>query len=191
MINYKKLSLSALCAIFMLSGCYELTYKGNPIDIKAPAIYQKNTNFSSLYLSQKILKLSKNEFVAYEQAQTNNEYEFEPSIHRIIHIVFETNSLIPVYAKNHLYAYQLVMPNHKLLNLIAYQFDTQELTFLYGMSNKEFKKILFKLDNSYNYKLHNNVMQINNNHHFITKWNDWNVHFVPLVVPLSRLMSPF
>jgi len=144
-----------------------------------------------MYLNQKILRLSPNEFAIYEQAKTNNEYEFEPSLYRIIKIVFEAKSFIPIYAKNHIYAYQLVMPNHKLLNLIAYQFDTQEVTFIYGMSNKEFKKMLINLDNNYKYQLHNNIMKVNNKHHFITKWNDWNVHFVPLVVPLARLMSPF
>jgi hypothetical protein len=191
MIDFKKLSLSIIFAIWILTGCSDIVYNGNPIDIQAPTVYQKNTNFASLFLTQKVIQLSKNEFAVYEKAQTNNEYEFEPSIYRIIQIVFETKSFIPVYSKNHIYAYQLVMPNHKLLNLIAYQFDTQELTFIYGMSNKEFKKMLLKIDDSYQYKLYTNIIQVDKTHKFITKWNDWKVHFVPLVVPLARLMSPF
>jgi len=163
-----------------------------PIILKAQTLTTKNTNFVSLYLKQQLLQISNKETIVYEQAITNLEYEFEPTLHRIISVIFDTSTLIPIYNNNNLYVYQIILPNHKIINIIIHYFGTQELYLLYGMSNKTLYNILHNLDTNIHLPtLLPTIKLPTNNKAFITKWNDWNVHFVPLVVPLARLMMPF
>ena len=192
-------------SLIILSGCSvntsNINYKNNiiqievsqtPISLKAQTVIKQTKNFVSLYLTQQILRLSNTETIVYEKVRTNLEYEFEPTIYRILTILFEHTSFLPIYHQNHLYAYQLILPNKTIINLIAHQSDSQELNLLYGMSNKKLSSIIHSLDNNaYIPKLLPTTKLPSNKKAFITKWNDWTVHFVPLVVPLARLMTPF
>jgi hypothetical protein len=126
----------------------------------------------------------------YEDARTDMLYEFEPGIMRSIKIIFEAKGMIKVYAKSNLYAYQLILKDGKILNIVAQQADTQQLRFVYGLSTAQLNKILKQLDPDARGAYYKQVIRLQDEGHAIlSKWDVQKVHFVPLVVPLARMMG--
>ena len=188
-------------ATLMISGCgvSNLSYDNKQLTLQIEKEYlqldgtllsERRDNFSSLFLSQKILRLNEGNLVVYEDARTDLLYEFEPSITRSIQIIFEAKGMIKVYAKNNLYAYQLILKDGKILNIIVQQDDTQQLKFVYGLSTTQLNKMLKQLDPDAGGAYYKQVIRLQDERHAIlTKWNVQKVHFVPLVVPLARMMG--
>jgi hypothetical protein len=111
---------------------------------------------------------------------------------RTIDVVMETRKKIPLYIKANLHAYQIILPDGRILNLIAQQDDSQQLKLLYGMSTRQMDHILEKLAPSGRKTYYRDVITLSDPEHAIlTKWDDMKVHFYPLVVPLPRLMMGF
>ncbi|MCK5535708.1 MAG: hypothetical protein KAI79_02720 [Bacteroidales bacterium] len=186
----------------MINGCgtsSNLTYNNKHLTIQVEKEYlqfdgtllnEHIDNFSSLYLSQKILRLDEGNLIVYEDARTDLQYEFEPPIMHSIKIIFEAKSVFMVYGKGHLYAYQLVLKDGQLLNIVAQQGDTQQLKFFYGMSTSQLNKILKRLDPNAKRAYYKKVIQLQDERNAIlSKWDVQKVHFVPLVVPLAKMMG--
>jgi hypothetical protein len=162
----------------------------NIFKIKGTQVEQKRDSFASLYLIQNIIRSDDGEIIVFEDARTDLDYEFEPMISRSIKIIFEANKIITVYGKGHLYAYQLLLSNGKLLNIIAYQSNTQDLRFIYGMSTEKLNTILRRLDPNAVPAYYKSVITLKDIHNSIlSRWDVKKVHFVPLVVPLPRFMG--
>jgi len=205
MFDMTKRYILSILFLLIVSGCvYTPSIMGynhqnvymkvdkNQLILTSKQLHHKLTNFVSLGLHQYILQLKNKELVAYENAYTDIAYEFEPSIHRIVKVVFDAKSLILVYGEGHLYAYQLVLQNNSILNLIAYQGDTQHLQFIYGMSTKTLNYMIHTLNPNAPIAKYNNVIRIKTSKNpYISRWNDMKVHFTPLVVPIARFMGPF
>ena len=193
-----KILLSAIL-VFGMSGCgmSHLSYDSNQLIVQVEKEYlqmdgtllsEHRDNFSSLFLSQKVLRLNEGNLVVYEYARTDLAYEFDLPITRSIQIIFEAKSVIMVYAKSHLYAYQLILKDGKILNVIAQQGDTQQLKFVYGLTTAQLNKMLKQLDTDAVGAHYKQVIRLQDEHHAIlSKWNVRKVHFVPLVVPLARM----
>jgi hypothetical protein len=189
--------------LFLLSGCGGFSHVGyyqnrfvlqagqNQLALDGQLLRERRDNFTSLFLKQDIIRLKEGGVVVYEDVRTDLDYEFEPMITRIVKIVFEANRIIPVYGGNHLFAYQILFSNGKMLNVIAQQSTTQHLKLLYGMSTPELNKILKALDPSARGAYYSKqVIQLTDPEHAImSKWDVKKIHFVPLVVPLSRFMG--
>ena len=190
----------ATIVILMISGCgmSNLSYDNKQLTVQVEKEYlqmdgallnKHRDNFSSLFLSQKVLRLNEGNLVVYEDARTDLSYEFEPPITRSIKIIFEAKSVIMVYGKSHLYAYQLILKDGRILNIVAQQGDTQQLKFLYGLSTSQLNKMLKYLDPDTEGAYYKQVIKLQDEGHAIlSKWNVQKVHFVPLVVPLARMM---
>ncbi len=186
--------------ILMLSGCgmSKLNYNNKKLTLQVDKsslhtegtfLKQYKDSFGSLYLTQKVLRLNEGNLVVYEEARTDFDYEFEPQITRSIKIIFEAKKIIMVYGRSHLYAYQLILKDNSILNVVAQQSDTQELKFVYGMSTLQLNQMLEQLDPNTNKAYYTQVIRLQNMHHAIlSKWDTQKVHFVPLVVPLARMM---
>lgn len=142
-------------------------------------------NFSTLFIDQKILQLPQGDIIVYEHARTDLQYEFEPTIHRIIKYVFETNKMVPVYMGSQLAAYQIALPNGQWLNLLAQRSDTQELYFIYGMSTSKFNKMIRGIDENAPSAFYKNVIKLNKQQAVQSRWTMKKVHFIPLVVPYT------
>jgi len=183
----------------MISGCgmSNLSYGNKQLTVQVEKEYlqlagtllnERRDNFSSLFLQQKVLHLNEGNLVVYEDARTDLSYEFEPPITRSIQIIFEAKSVIMVYAKSHLYAYQLILKDGKVLNVVAQQGDTQQLKFVYGLTTAQLNKMLKQLDTDAVGAHYKQVIRLQDEHHAIlSKWDVQKVHFVPLVVPLARM----
>jgi hypothetical protein len=199
-----KLYFAGVCCALLINGCG--TYSGigwhngslyfqldkKVTQLKGMPVAQKRTNFKSLFLNQTVLQTKRGSLLVYEDAETDLEYEFEPTMMRIINVIFETRKKILLYARGNLQAYQVILPNGQLLNLIAQQSTTQELKLLYGMSTPELNRILKELDPAAPTARYSKVVTFSDPKDAImTKWDDMKVHFYPLVVPLPRLMMGF
>ncbi|TET87208.1 MAG: hypothetical protein E3J96_05930 [Sulfurovum sp.] len=193
--------LLATTATLMISGCgmSNLSYDNKQLTLQIEKEYlqldgtllkQRRDNFSSLYLTQKVLRLDEGNLVVYEDARTDMLYEFEPTTMRSIKIIFEAKNVIKVYAKSHLYAYQLILKDGRLLNMIAQQDDSQRLRFVYGLSTVQLNKMLTQLEPDAKAAYYKQVIRLQDERHAIlSKWDVQKVHFVPLVVPLPRLIG--
>ena len=191
----------ATIVTLMISGCgmSNLSYNNKQLTVQVEKAYlqmdgallsERRDNFSSLFLLQKVLRLNEGNLVVYEDARTDSLYEFEPPITQSIKIIFEAKSVIMVYGKSHLYAYQLILKDGKILNVIAQQGDTQQLTFVYGLSTAQLNKMLKQLDPDAKGAHYRQVIRLQDEGHAIlSKWDVQKVHFVPLVVPLARMMG--
>ena len=187
--------------ILMISGCgmSHLSYDNRQLTVQVEKeslqidgilLNEHRNNFSSLFLSQKILRLNENNLVVYEDARTDLDYEFEPAITQSIKVIFEAKNIIMVYSKNHLYAYQVLLKDERLLNVVAQQSDTQELKFVYGLSTAQLNKMLKQLDPNAKSAYYKQVVRLQDEHHAIlSKWDIQKIHFVPLVVPLARMLG--
>ena len=195
-------TLLTITVTLMISGCgipSNLTYNNKQLTIQVEKEYlqldgtlvnERRDNFNSLFLSQKVLRLKEGNLVVYEDARTDLDYEFEPPIMHSIKIIFEAKSVIMVYGKGHLYAYQLILKDGRLLNIIAQQGDTQQLKFVYGMSTSQLNKMLKQLDPDARGAYYKQVIQLHDERNAIlSKWDVQKVHFVPLVVPLAKMMG--
>jgi len=186
-----------LTAVFFLSGCgvsgidhsqnrLSLQVEQNQVLLDADLLQKKRANFSTLFLSQKILRLKEGNIVVFEEARTDDLYEFSPPAMTSISVLFETSSIIRVYARNDLYAYQLALPNHQILNVIAQQDESQRLKFVYGMSNRQFNTMLKQLDPNAPIVPYKDVIRISSvKHAIISRWDIRKIQFYPLVIPLS------
>jgi len=186
----------------MISGCggsSNLTYNNKQLTIQVEKEYfqldatllnERRDNFSSLFLSQRVLRFDEGNLVVYEDARTDLQYEFEPPIMHSIKIIFEAKSVIMVYGKGHLYAYQLILKDGRFLNIIAQQSDTQQLKFVYGLSTAQLNKILKQLDPNARGAYYTQVIRSQDERDAIlSKWDVQKIHFVPLVVPLAKMMG--
>ncbi len=188
-------------AVLIVSGCSisNLNYDNKHLTLQVDKKYlqlhgtllkQHRDSFRSLYLTQKVLRLDEGDLVVYEDARTDMLYEFEPTTMRSIKVIFEAKSVIRVYAKSHLYAYQLILKDGRLLNIVAQQDDSQRLRFVYGLSTVQLNKMLKQLDLDARGAYYKQVIGIKDTHHAIlSKWNVQKVHFEPLVVPLARMQG--
>jgi len=192
---HKKVLLFA--AIFLFSACStsQVDFHDDKIMIQSGSntsyydgqlIAKYNENFSTLFIDRKILQVPQGNLIVYEHARTDLQYEFEPSLQRIIWIVFDARQIIPVYIGSQLSAYQIALPNGQWLNILAQQSDTQELYFIYGMSTNQFNTMLQKIDPNAPFAPYKHVLKLHKKQEAIqSRWTMQKVHFVPLVVPFQ------
>ena len=199
-----KIALWSIGTLFFLSGCGGISYIGydrdtlmlqmdqNQLILHGRVVAQKRDNFSSLFLTQEVIQLENGTRLVYEKARTDMSYEFEPMITRTVKIVFEAVRIATVYNKNHLFVYQVLLTDGKVVNVIAQQDNTQELKLLYGMRSTEVSRMLKQLDPDAPklYNRHSSGLPAGKEA-ILTKWDTQKVHFVPLVIPLARFMGPF
>jgi len=192
---YKKVFCFAVIVFLNACSTSQVDFQNDRIMIQSgntPSFYdgqliaKHNKNFSTLFIDQKILKLPQGNLIVYEHARTDLQYEFGPSMHRIIQVVFDAWQLIPVYIGSQLSAYQIALPHGQWLNILAQQSDTQELYFIYGMNTAQFNTMIRKIDTNAPSAPNRHVIQFKTGQQAIqSRWTMRKVDFVPLVVPFQ------
>lgn len=194
--------LMTLVILFSLLGCRRssIAYLPQSVVIKldesqstlhTTLLHQKLENYNNLYVTQRILRLNDNSLVVYEEAVTDELFEFENTTAWLVSEIFDAKKIYKLYSNKHLYAFQLLLPNDQILNLIAQQDDSQELKLIYGMNTEKFMQILKELDNNTKDTYYQDVMTIENTSNAIqSKWSIIKVHFTPLITPLRHLGGP-
>ena len=193
---FKKVSL-AITAVIVLNACtssgieYQpnsltLEVEENQVLLDAIQIQNKRAYFKTLVIEQKILKLKEGNLLVYEDANTDMSYEFSPATTHIIRSVFDTRSILKVYAKSNMYAFQVTLSNGQKLNILAQQDESQRLRFVYGMSTKQFNSMLKQLDHTARLAPYTNVLTLHDTKQAIlSHWTTMKVDFLPLVKPVS------
>jgi len=191
--------LSTGIALLLLTACgptSKLNYNNGQLSIQlsdqnlqlqGTQLKQKRENFSILFLRQSLLRLDDGSMVMYEDAKTDLQYQFDPGTTTSISVIFEAKSMVRVYTNGFLYAYQIVLPDNRILNLIASQSYDQELQMVYGMSTKKMDSMLQKLDPNAQPAHYKNVIDLSQESKpLISRWTTTKINFYPLVIPLRR-----
>jgi len=189
--------LSTFSTLLLLTGCgpnSKLTYKNEQLSIQrsdqnlqlhGKQLKQNRENFSTLFLTQSLLRLNDGSLVMYEEAKTDIQYQFDPPTTRLISVVFDAKSVYRVYANAFLYAYQLILHNDRVLNVLVSQGYDQKIQMVYGMSTKKLDSILRRLDDNAQPAYYKNVIELNRESNpIISHWTTRKVHLYPLVIPL-------
>ena len=197
-----KLSVLAI-TLLLLKSCgtpsilqYDKSYLNLKIEqkrIQVPSKQLKSNreNFHTLFLEQNLLQLNDGSLVMFEEAQTDMQYMFDPTTTRTISVIFDARKVVKVFEKNFIYAYQLILKDHRVLNIIVSQGYDQELQMVYGMSTKQFMKSLNRLDAGITTLPYPNAIELKNEPDpLLSRWTTWKVSFYPLVVPVPRF-GPF
>lgn len=197
---YKNIKLLALLTfIFMISACsrpsvlqydksnLNLQLEDKRIQVPSTQIQLKIVNFGSLFLEQKLLRLDDGSLVMYEEAETDMQYMFQPTTKRIISVVFDAIKVINIYEKDYISAYQLVLKDRRILNIIVAQVFDQELQMVYGMSSKQYINTLNRLGADINGLPYSTTIELKNEPEpLLSKWTMSKVMFEPLVIPMLR-----
>ena len=158
------------------------------IQVPSTQIKSNRENFSILFLEQKLLRLDDGSLVMFEEAETDMQYQFDPTTTTTISVVFDAINVVKVYEKDFIFAYQLVLKDHRVLNIIVSQGYTQELQMVYGMSTKQFVKTLNKLNTNINSVPYQNAIELKNEPDpLMSRWTTWKVNFYPLIIPVRRI----
>lgn len=185
--------------ILIITGCatsnlsYEneklnLSINDASLQIHGTKLEKKNENFSTLFLTQNLLRLDDGSLVVYEEAETDMQYRFDPTTARSIDIIFDAKRVIKVHYNTFIYAFQVVLKDNRILNVLVAQGYDQELQMVYGMSTKKLNEMLIKIDQNTPSAYYNNVINLANEPTpFMSKWSIPKVHLAPLVVPLQRI----
>lgn len=191
--------LVSIVLILQISGCAtsNISYKNEQISLQINnahlqihgiQVQQHRENFSTLFLTQNLLRLDDGSIVMYEEARTDMQYQFDLPTTRSIGIIFDAKRVVKVYYNTLIYAFQVVLKDNRILNVIATQGYDQKLQMVYGMSTEKLNSMLKSLDPDAQPISYKNVINLSNESTpFISRWTTWKVHFVPLVVPLRRM----
>lgn len=183
----------------LITGCAtsNLSYKNEQVNIRIDKtslnmrgmpLEKKNENFSTLFLKQNLLRLDDGSLVVFEEADTDLQYRFEPTTPRSIKVIFNAKRVIKVHYNTFIYAFQVVLKNNKVLNVLAAQGFDQELQMVYGMSTERLNDMLRKLGQDAKPAYYKNVIDLRHERSpYLSQWDVQKVHIVPLVVPIGRL----
>ena len=154
------------------------------LQIHGTALEQRAKSFNALSLTQNLLRLDDDSIVAYEEVRTDMQYHFYHTTRRTIEILFNAKRVVRYYYKSHLYAFQVVLNDNRIINVLARQSHDKKLKMVYGLSTKKLNSILKKLDTNAPTFTYNTVIDLSHEPTpFMTQWTIWNIHFVPLVMP--------
>jgi len=164
-----------------------LQMNDSQFQLHGTALEQKTKNFNALSLTQNLLRLDDGSMVIYEEVRTDMQYHFYHTTRRSIEILFNAKRVIKYYYKKHLYAFQVVLKDNRVINILARQSHDKKLKMVYGLSTEKLNSILKKLDTNAPTFTYNNVIELSHEPTpFMTQWTIWNIHFVPLVMPMRH-----
>jgi argonaute-like protein implicated in RNA metabolism and viral defense len=188
-----------ITVILLISGCgtSNISYQNEQLSLQinkshlqvhGTQVDQRKENFSTLFLTKNLLRLNDGSLIVYEDARTDMQYQFDPTATRSIDIIFDAKRVVKVYYNALIYAFQVVLKDNRVLNVLATQSYDQELKMVYGMSTEKLNSMLKNLDPNAKPVHYNNVINLSHEPTpFMSRWTTWKVHFVPLVVPLRRI----
>jgi len=193
--------LSMLLALFVFSACTpysELSYnkstlnlrvENKTLQVQGTELKSNNENYTILYLEQKLLRLDDGSMVMYEHGDTDIEYEFAQITSRTVDIVFDTRKMVKVYDHALVYAYQLILADSRVLNVVVSQSFDQEFTMVYGMSSNKLDKMLKKLNPLSKPVPYRHAITLEHEPNpLLSRWTTWKINFVPLIQPLPRFI---
>ena len=170
-------------------GELSLQVNQNHLKVNGTTLSSRNDSFGNLYLRQEIIKLKDASIVVYERANTDDLYEFNLLPMQTIRILFDAYKINVIYFKSSFYLIQMILRDGRILNMAVEQFDDQQLSFVYGMSNVQFRNMQTQLDPQATQKpLIEKVITLPaGNGAIFSRWSVRKVQFVPLITPVRYI----
>lgn len=194
--------LLPIALLAVLSGCktaslsyaqgeLSLQVNQNHLKVNGTTLSSRNDSFGNLYLRQKIIKLKDGSTVVYERARTDDLYEFNLLPMQTVRILFDAYKMNIIYSKSSFYLVQMILRDGRTLNIAVEQFDDQQLSFVYGMNNAQFRNMLTQLDPQATQKpLIEEVTTLPvGNGAIFSRWSVRKVQFVPLITPVRYVFG--
>ena len=184
--------------LFILSGCAtsDLSYKNDNIHLRindaslqvhGVTLQEKHDNFSTLFLTQRLLRLDDGSMAVFEDARTDMQFQFDQTTPRSIKIIFDAKSVLRVHYNTFIYAFQVILKDKRVLNVLVAQGYNQELQMLYGMSTEKMNDMLKELGQDAKPAFYKNVIDLSSEPSpYVSRWTVQKVHLAPLVVPVPR-----
>ncbi len=179
-----------------ITGCNtsSLTYQNatvnlqlddNHFQVQGKTLHVHTDNYANIFLTQRILRLNDGSIVVYEEAKTDDLYEFNYSAIPTIKAVFDARAVSQIYFKSSFYLLQLTLQDGSILNLAAENIDDQRLAYVYGMNTGEFRKMLKQFATDKSPIQTQRVVSLRNDKSAIqSRWNSKKINFIPLVTPV-------
>ncbi len=149
-------------------------------------------NFKDLFVQQYRLKNSDGSILFYENAETTLMYEFNfTEIYSVMYIFNNSKKYEKVYVRNNLSFVQIKLKNNSYVNVLIQAGCSQNYSYIYGFSNKEFLKII-ELTKEKDIKINELKYEgivFDDSSKPLTNWNDWLVYFTPLIMPFRGASS--
>ena len=192
--------LLAIGTLLILSACSNstLTYDKSKLNLRVANVQlqihgtqlkSNRENFSILFLDQRLIRLDDGSMVMYEYGRTDMDYEFANTTHRTIDIVFDAQQIVEVYNKALIYAYQIILPDGRILNAVVSQSYDQEISMVYGMSSEKLDQMIKRLNPLAKPVPYRHVVTLEHEPNpLLSRWTTWKINFVPLVQPLPRFI---
>lgn len=171
------------------NGELSLQVNENHLKVNGATLNHHRDSFGNLYLLQETIKLKDGSIVVYERARTDDLYEFNLLPMQTIRILFDAYKMNVIYFKSSFYLVQMILRDGRILNIAVEQFDDQQLSFVYGMSNAQFRNIQKQLDPQAAQKpLIEKVITLPQGSAAIfSRWSVRKVQFVPLITPVRYI----
>ncbi len=109
------------------------------------SVMKKDTKiFGNLKVKQYTIDYEQEKLI-YEEAVADGLYEFNANPRSLISKLFDIQDIGSIFVKNGLEALRLTLKSGEKINLFMLQQDSNELRFLYGMSDRSFSEKIEKL----------------------------------------------
>ena len=170
-----------------------LKYNSDAIVLSHEVLDSKFLNFKDLYVSIYKLKSKDSRVLFYERASTDQSFEFKyDGLYTVMYVFNNRVKYEEVYRRNNLKLLQLQLKDKRYLNVMVQASDTQNYSFTYGFSNKEFMKIANKIkvkDEDKLLVLKHEALTFTKESKSLSDWNDTLVFFTPLIIPLRGMFG--
>jgi len=145
------------------------------------------THFLNLDVLRYELEDSSQERLFLEELVCDIEYEFKYGSVKTITDVFDVSKYHILYYSGGLLLMQLEVEPKKYVNVLAETSSTQNMSYVYGFSDSEFKKIIKSLGIKVNDK---SIQKAYGVRESLSSWNQGHLILFPLVKPMFR-RGPF
>jgi hypothetical protein len=198
-----KYILFIFLSIFVFVGCSTsslnlnkekelvLKYNADALILTNKVVDSKFLNFKDLFVKIYKLEDEKGRILFYEDARTEQNFEFNYSgLYTVMYIFDDRKKYNVLYKRNNLKLVQLYLKNKTYLNVMIQASDSQKYSYVYGFSNKEFMEIAQKIkikEIGEIKALKDESIVLNSSSKALSNWNDEVVFFTPLISPMRML----
>jgi len=189
--------------LFILAGCSTsslklnehkelvLNYSSSKVLLANRVVDSSFLNFKDLFVTIYKLEDKKGRVLFYEDARTALNFEFNfNELYTLMYIFDDRKNYDLVYKRNNLMLVQFHLKDKSYLNVMIQASDSQNYSYVYGFSNREFMEIAQKIklnESDEIQELKHEGRLLDSSSKFLSDWNDVLVFFTPLITPLRTM----
>jgi len=165
----------------------QLQYDSKLYSVATEVQKKKLTHFLNLDVLRYQLQSASQEGLYFEELTSDINYEFKYGSVKTISDIFDVSSYHTLYYSGGLLLMQLEVEPKKYVNLLAETSSTQNMSYVYGFSDSEFKTLIKSLGVKVNSSKIKKAYGVKES---LSSWNQGHLILFPLVKPMFR-RGPF